>query len=199
MAEPTDQAYCGLSIVDCRLDQVAASAGSIENRQSKIDNAPRGGLVFWILIVMGLGTFAPCILLPEWREFQAMRLAEQAEQHRLDAMRRVVEREKHLLEAMQSDPAVIGRVAQRDLHFYRPGDTTVAVDVPLMVPVGAAFASQPVEPPAVLVRASTYLPSFNYDAVFCDPRTRPIVMAMSVGLIGAAMALFWARSPRRNP
>src|SRR3990172_2627474 len=62
--------------------------------------SPRGGFVFWILILMGLGTFAPCILLPEWRQYQALHLVEQAEQHRLASMRRVVEREKHMLEAM---------------------------------------------------------------------------------------------------
>ncbi|MEK7756659.1 MAG: hypothetical protein AAB385_05555, partial [Planctomycetota bacterium] len=77
----------------------------IDNRQSTIDNAPRGRFVYWMLILMGLATFTPCIVLPEWREYQALRLTEQAERHRLGAMQRVVDRERNLLEAMQSDPA----------------------------------------------------------------------------------------------
>lgn len=152
-----------------------------------------------MLILMGLGTFAPCVLLPEWREYQALRLVEQAEQHRLDAMQRVVERERHLLEAMQRDPAAIARIAQRDLHFYRPGDTTIAVDVPVM-PAGvqAPFSAEPVNPPAALARAHAYLPSLNYDALFCDAGTRSILMVMSVALIATAIASFWRRDPVRG-
>jgi cell division protein FtsB len=172
---------------------MASGAASVDNRKPKTDDCARGGFVFWMLIVMGLAAFAPCVLLPEWREYQAVRIAEQAEKHRLDAMQRVVERERHLLDAMQSDPAVIARLAQRDLHFYRPGDTTIAVDVPPVECAHDAFAAKPIELPAVLARTGAYLPRFNYDALFCDRHTRPILMAMSVGLIVTAIALFWRK------
>lgn len=144
---------------------------------------------------MGLSTFTPCVVLPEWREYQALRLAEQAERHRLDAMQRVVDRERNLLEAMQSDPAVIARIAQRDLHFRRPGDTSVSVSVPLTAPaLPEPFVPKPLEPPVALARARSYLPDFNYDQLFCDDRTRPIIMVMSVALIITAIALFSTRA-----
>ncbi len=193
MDESAGQGNCQLPIASCQLDGDGGVHSPIANRQSQIDNPSRGGLVFWMLMAMGLGTFTPCVLLPEWREYQAMHAAEQAEQHRLDRMREVVERERHLLEAMQSDPAVIARVAQRDLRFYRPGDTTVAVDVPLAASSEQPFAAKPIEPPAFLARAGGYLPRFNYDALFCDSRTRPILLAMSVGLIVVAIGLFWRK------
>lgn len=189
----SSQPDCRLSIVDSRFDDKEDQAASIGNRQSQIDNSPRGGFVFWLLIAMGLATFTPCVLLPEWREYQALRLAEQHEQHRLDGLRRAVERERQMVDAVQSDPAVIARVAQRDLHFYRPGDTTVAVDVPLQATNEEAFTPQAIELPRSMIRAGAYLPSFNYDAVFCDPRTRPIVMGLSVGLVLCACAIFWNR------
>ena len=164
------------------------------------DKSPRGGFVFWMLILMGLATFTPCVVLPEWREYQAVRLAEQAERHRLDEMQRVVDRERNLLEAMQSNPAVIARIAQRDLHFRRPGDTSVSVSVPLTATaLPEAFVAEPIEPPVALARVRSYMPDFNYDQLFCDDRTRPIIMVMSVGLIVTAIALFSTRAPVRNP
>jgi cell division protein FtsB len=163
-----------------------------ENR----DNSPRGGLVFWTLIFMGLSTFAPCVILPEWRDYQAARAAEQREQHRLDQLRRTVERERRQLEAVQNDPAVVARIAQRDLGFRRVDSTAVAVDVPqIAADEGeASFVPQMVTPPEWISRATSFLPDLDYDAVFCDDRTRPVVMLMSVSLIVAAAVLFQRRS-----
>ena len=101
-----------------------------------------------------------------------------------------------MLEGMQSDPAVIARLAQRDLHFRRPGDTSVPVSVPLAATAAQdPFVAEPIEPPAALARARSYMPDFNYDQLFCDDRTRPIILVMSVGLIVTAIALFSRRSP----
>ena len=95
---------------------------------------------------------------------------------------------------MQRDPAVIARLAQRDLGFHRPGEQPVPVAVPV---VGdwpeKAFVPTPVEPPPLVARSLSRLPDFNYDGVFCDERTRPIIMVMSVSLIVVAVALHSGR------
>jgi len=156
---------------------------------------PAGGFVFWMLILMGLSTFAPCVLLPEWRAYQAIRTTEQMELHRLRAMQRVVEHERRLLEAMQSDPAVIARLAQRDLGFHRPSDTLVTLQVPRTAePAEEPFTPEPIYPPAVLARMGSFLPRLDYDALFCDRRTRLVLMVMSVALIVVALGLFNGRS-----
>jgi hypothetical protein len=199
MVDETTETDCQLSIVDCRLEDDAPIRF---NRQSTIDNrkSTSGGFVFWILILMGLATLTPCVVLPQWREYQALRLAEQAERHRLDEIQRVVDRERNLLEAMQSDPAVIARLAQRDLHFHRPGDKSVPVSVPLTARAPEdPFIASPVDPPMALARARSYMPDFDYDELFCDKRTRPIILVMSVGLIVTAVALFSGKAPVQNP
>jgi len=177
--------------IDCRLpDEVPARF----DRQSLLGNqqSSRGGVVFWALILMGLCTFAPCVLLPEWRDYQAARGAEQRAQHRLDHLQGTVDHEKRGVEAMQNDPAVVARIAQRDLGFRRPDATTVSVEVPHVPPEesDAVFIPEPVTPPVWLGRVLGFLPDFDYDAVFCHERTRSIVMVMSVGLIVMAIALF---------
>lgn len=161
-------------------------------------DSPRGGFVFFFLALMGVATFAPCVILPEWRDYQAARLVEQREQHRLDQLKRTVANERRRLEAMQNDPTVVARIAQRDFGFRRPDEAEVAVAVGSTEANddGAAFVPEPVEPPAWFAQAASVLPDFDYDAVFCDERTRPIVMLMSVSLIVLAAVLFHRRAPR---
>ncbi len=156
----------------------------------------KGGPVFWLLALMGIGAFAPCVILPEWRDYQAARLIEQREQNRLDQLQRIVQRERLFLDALQNDPEVVARLAQRDLGFLRMDAKVIPVQVASGVDDDdSSFVLQPVTPPEWFERASAFLPDMDYDAVFCDNRTRPIVMVMSVSLIVVAVILFHRRAP----
>lgn len=172
---------------------------AIERTSVRAESSPKvnGAAVFWFLILLGVSTFAPCILLPEWRAYQAAKIAEQREQHRLDTLRSVVARERRQLDAIHNDPTVVARLAQRDLGFHRPGEKVVTVPVEnpdrfasIADLEDEGFVPQPVPPPVWFSRASWWLPDFDYDAVFCDPTTRPIVMLMSVSIIVVAVVLF---------
>ncbi len=151
---------------------------------------PVNTLVFWWLTALAVAAFAPCILLPEWRAYESLWVAEQAELHRLDALEKVVERERRLLEAVQSDPAVLSRLAQRELKFRVPGGRRVIVFAE--APPGSSdvsFTPVPPEPPALVARILSYAPVFNYDALFCAPETRTMIMGMSIALLGVALWL----------
>jgi hypothetical protein len=152
-----------------------------------------------MLILMGAATFAPCVILPEWREYQALRVVEQQEQYRVDQLQAAVDRERRLLEAMQRDPAVIARLAQRDLGFRRPGEQPVPVAVPEVDTTSDdPFEPKPVDPPELVARSLSRLPDFNYDGIFCDESTRPIIMVMSIALIVVAVALHSGRRSVRD-
>ena len=71
----------------------------------------RGGTraVFWLLVLMGLATFTPCVLLPQWRQYETLCMAEQSAQHRLEVLQGRIETERRTLEALRSDPAVVAR------------------------------------------------------------------------------------------
>ena len=149
-----------------------------------------GGPVPWLLMMMAVTVLAPCILLPEWRDYEALQLSRQAERHRLEAMQAVVEKERRTLEAIQTDPAVIARMAQRELGFQPSGSTPVPVvaDMPA-VEVDESFTPEPIPPPAFLARLLSYLPDYDYDAVFCEPRSRLVLVVMCTALIGVALWL----------
>ena len=95
MTNQTTKLHCRLPISNSpSADSENGEAFPTGNRPLEIGDSPRGGLVFWTLIFMGLSTFAPCVILPEWRDYQAARVAEQREQHRLDQLRRTVKRDR---------------------------------------------------------------------------------------------------------
>ena len=190
---------------DLRLPGVARTevCGSYSARWAPRGSS-NGAAVFWFLFVLGVVTFAPCIIVPEWRNYQVAKVAEQREKHRLDKLRQVVASERRQVEAIQNDPTVVARLAQRDLGFLRPGEKIVAVDVGDSHQfAGMAdldedyFVPAPVLPPSWFTRATWWLPDFNYDAIFCDPSTRPIVMLMSISVIVVAVALFHRPTPAR--
>lgn len=172
-------------------------------------------VVFWGLIALSLATFAPCILLPEWRNYQYVRTAEQAQFHRLNQLQNQIDQKRRMLRALRTDPAAIARLAQRDLSFHRFGEQVVRVAVPLSSNgverfssdvfeplssdvtgplasgvIGAPFVPTPVEPPAIVARALRFLPAFDYDSVFNDKRMRPMVLGLSIGLLVFSFWLF---------
>jgi hypothetical protein len=151
-------------------------------------------VVFWLLTIMGFAAFAPCILLPEWREYQTLRVAEQREQFRVDQIREEVAKEQRGLEALRSDPAVVARLARREFAFHQPGEGIVAVPVAHVPEPARGFVPQAVEPPAVLQRYERYLPRLNYDVLFCEGETRILIMGMSLCLILLTVVLFTRRT-----
>ena len=154
-----------------------------------------GAIVFWLLLLMATAAFAPCVLLPEWRQLQALHIAEQAQQRRVEQMQQRVDQERRLLEAMCRDPAVLARLARRELGFHSEQERQVPVYGTIagnndrrtsLQSLGNVQTDVPLE----AVRAEAVWPDLKYDRIFCDPRTRPIIMAMSVGVVAAAFGLF---------
>jgi hypothetical protein len=147
--------------------------------------------VYWLLIGMALVTFAACVLLPEWRHLQTLRVAEQGERLRVEQMQALVDHERRLLEAMTSDPGVVARMAQRELG-YQP---VAGRAVPVMNPVdgtGLAIHAAVAEPREVVVPPIAAWPPLAFDRIFCDPEKRPILMGMSIALAATAFFLFGA-------
>jgi hypothetical protein len=157
---------------------------------------PGGGasVVSWSLLVMGLATFAPCVLVPEWCAYRDFRLCEQREQHSVGSWEKRVERERRLIEAMQTDPNVMARLAQRDLGFRAPDGKPVRVAVSNRVaPNDEPLAPVMVPLPNAVAKLRAWLPNLDYERVFCDEGTRVILIIMSVVAMGCAI---WI--PRRR-
>ncbi|MFQ5461181.1 MAG: hypothetical protein ACE5E5_00995 [Phycisphaerae bacterium] len=159
---------------------------------AEIPTPGRGAaLVFLLLTSMGLAALTPCVLLPEWRKYELLDRAAQIEQYKLDRLNQRIVAEQTRLDALCRDPGAVARLAQRDLGYRRKGMRSIPVAA-MTVPdePGEMFRPLPVTPPAVVLRAVAFLPELDYDRIFCDRETRPIVMLMSIGLIVTAFAVF---------
>jgi hypothetical protein len=144
----------------------------------------------WPLLLLALAGYLPCVLLPAWRDYQAVALAAQIEQRRAEAMRQSVQKQRRAVEAVRTDPAVVTRLAQRELAFVRLGETQV--EVPGVRVVSGATAPPPLEPvgpPAAVERIVARLPDADYDRVFCEEPARTMVMLLSGGVLVAAFAI----------
>jgi len=159
------------------------------------------GLMFWVLIGLAVAGFAPCVLLPVWRDYQAAALVVQREAAVVGQMQADVEKQRRAVGALRTDPAVAERLAQRELSYRRPGQRQVTVSgVPVShVEPAALPPPQPVPPPPTLAGLLARLPRADYDRIFCEPRTRLVVMLMCGGLAAAALILYGPRSRKSLP
>jgi hypothetical protein len=154
---------------------------------------PLNGAVYWLLVTMGVGGLALCVLLPESRELQRLAAAEQAHVRSLNAIRQNLEREERLLEALQGDPAVLARLARRELNYRSPYDRFVTLaaeeSAPLVVPEDEPGVSSPQT--ADPLRA--YLPDYDYDGMLHHAETRNAIAFLSIALLATSAGLFWRR------
>lgn len=187
----------------------------------RIDPAP-GGFVYWSLVLMGLTAFAPAVLLPEWRAVEALRVREQLERRRLENLENAVDRERRMIEGLRGDPAVIGRVAQRELGFRRVEDQSVLLrsddfsvqhqqatkldtmvdlavesdqtpdDTPVDSPSGVPMDGAR-EVPEFFAGLARLAPPLPYDRLYGHGGARTIMMILGMSAIGAAVLLFGRR------
>ncbi len=161
-----------------------------------VDTPARQGfgaaLTFWLLCGMGLAVLAACVFVPEWRAYEDLQLAKQQAQYHSEQMGESLAQERRLLEAMYSDPAVIGRLARRELGFHGIDDKTIYVEKAAQwyEPQTKDFVAKEVEPPEFVSSMLLRLPAYDYDRLFCDGQTRKLLMVLSVGLIASAFLLF---------
>ncbi|MCC7293892.1 MAG: hypothetical protein IT449_17675 [Phycisphaerales bacterium] len=157
-------------------------------------------ILFWGLLLLGTSGLAPAILLPQWRAYESMCVAEQREQHRHQRMAEAVAQERRLLDGLRTDPALVERVAQRDLSVQPvEGDiVAVAAAAEVVESTDAGFVPAPVPAPTWMQPTLARLPSLDYDAVFCEPPTRTVIIVSSLGVICTALMLY-GRSGRARP
>jgi hypothetical protein len=179
--------------------QIAKSA--IGNRQSAIDNSPfripSDGPVFWSLFILGIGTLAPCVLMPEWRRYEELYVAEQTARHQVDLLTRAVEDESRRAEALRSDPMVIVRLAQRDLGLVRADEEPVPVAVaPVSRTAEDPFTPQPPPPPELVKTLASRLPDYDYAGLFTERSSRTPLLVMSISLLVVTFLLFTRSAPQ---
>ncbi len=157
--------------------------------------------MFWGLLLLAAAGLAPSLLLPEWRQYEALKIAEQIEQAEITALETELARQKRLLDAVRLDPAVVYRLAERDLGIQtEPGSYVPVRPVVDGSDAPPPFTPQPVEPPPWIASFTSHLPDLDYDAAFCEPRSRNAMIVMSTAVLCVAFSLYGRRrEPADDP
>jgi hypothetical protein len=156
--------------------------------------------VAWVLLLAGLGTLAPTVLLPIWDDLQTLRFVEDLERAETESFRKTLESKKRHMDALRSDPAVVARVARRESYIRGPEDTVF---------VGQAYSARRGATPEIPTRQSItslewlleWIPApIKSEAmtVFGIHRFRPMLIGLSVVSMSVGLFLFPVRKPRRT-
>jgi hypothetical protein len=160
------------------------------------------GLVFWMLIGLSLCGFTPCMILPAWREYQTAELNARVREAEVAELQAEVSRRRRLLDAAHNDPAVVSRLAQRELGYRRPGEIVIPVAVEALPPTEDEDAAvndlTPAEPPVAIRRVLDYAPQWDYDALFCESPARETILGLSTVLFISAFIIFWPKVSRHD-
>lgn len=163
----------------------------IQDENARIVPGQGGALVFWILTAMGIAVLTPTVLLPEWQRFEKLDLEAQRQAYEVGLLEEELEQQQRLLRAINSDPAVINRLARRELNYRNPEEVSVPVEAPIVARTETkAFDPTPPAPPRWVAAFTHRLPHLPYDRVFSDHKLQPILTVLSVGVIVIALLLF---------
>ena len=143
---------------------------------------------------MAVGTFAPCVLYPVWQSYHDLQLASRLEARRVDAMQSRLDHERRLLHALRNDPHVVARLARRDLGIQSSNDRSIRVGVTKQSSMPEhAFNPRPDFASVITEETGTDRSGTQLAAVFRNPKSRRLLMVMSVALMGVAL---WIPSHR---
>ena len=144
-----------------------------------------------VLVAIGLGLIACCVLIPQAEENR--RLAHQRAQLRvgLEHLEKQVQRNDEFLRRLGSDPMLAERLAQRQMKFVRKGSGVLEVDGETDE-ISSPFLLTTVPPPLPLPE---YQPQVGALAKWCrDTQTR--LYMIGGGLMLIALGLVMGYSPK---
>jgi hypothetical protein len=160
-------------------------------------------IMFWVLTLMALAVFAPCVLTPAWVEVQEVRAYEREMAGLIGDLQAQVTRNEAQIQALLADPLVNERIARRELNFQPAGEQVIRWSpeelAALRVPTSALAMETPLtqEPPHWVQVVGKWLPAWPWHELFVKTTNRTLLLAMAGGLLSAAFLLF-GRTTRVN-
>ncbi|MEE9295210.1 MAG: hypothetical protein V3W34_09665 [Phycisphaerae bacterium] len=181
------------------LDYESAAVGASAFAAAETLRRGPSPVLFWTLVLMSSAVFAPCVIVPLWQNYSALKMAEQLELRAVEQMRADLEGQRRHLAGLRDDPLVVTRVAQRELAYAGPDERSVRVgrfDQP------PARLSQPwpppVQPPQAVRRVLDGLPWSSHWPMYCDRSRRVMLICLCGATLVAAFLIFPPR-PRSRP
>lgn len=164
---------------------------------------PRGtGLLFWAMFLSGGGGLAACLLLPAYLEYRAALTEQEAVRQRAATLEYQRTARDAQIDHLKNDPSYAERLARRELGIETPGVRTIRISPPPASAGEVDDASAATSAAATAERSENWRRSLDdairrypFLSLFVLKDTRRIVMALSAGVVLAALVLLNRERP----
>lgn len=180
------------------------------HRDGQVGDAPAGSaiaqhcIMFWVLTVLAMAVFAPCVLAPIYVETEQI-LATERQLERLVVERTAeMKRNEERIKAIEADPQVNERILRRELNYRPEGERIIqwsSAELAAM-PVDLSALETPQEPlapvnayPAWVLKLGEWLPAWPWRKLFVESPNRELLVIMAAGLLAAAFFLYGPLPP----
>lgn len=162
-------------------------------------------IMFYLLSTVALLIFAPCVIVPIWRDVQKLGETERALRALVLQLQDQMEKNKIRIDALKNDPLVIERVARRELNRTSADEQHVrwsaAELAALRLNIPHDLYDKPELPPLSVPpwveSAKKWLPAWAWPEMFAKSPNREFLLVMAGCLLLTAFVLYTPRAECR--
>jgi hypothetical protein len=159
-------------------------------------------IMYWLLTLVAMAIFAPCVLMPIWVRSDQILESEQDARRLISELEMQVDRNAERIRALTADPAVNERLMKHELRYREEGEQLIAwpkselaaipVDLSELQPEDD-FEPAPNPYPQWALAVRQWLPKWQWRELFTKSPSRPLLLMMSAGLLITAVLLYGPR------
>lgn len=184
-------------------------------RNSKADGPTNGHgavaqhcIMFWVLTVLAMAVFAPCVLAPIYAETEQIMETERKLEQLVSDLKEQANRNEERIKAIQGDPQVNQRIIRRELNYRFEGEQIIQWSAAELAGtrLDLSMLENPQEPlppinpyPAWVLKLGKWLPAWPWRKLFVDSPNRELLAIMAAGLLATAFLLYGPLPPMAEP
>lgn len=165
-------------------------------------------IMFWVLTVLAIAVFAPCVLAPIYAETEQIMETEQKLERLVADLKEQANRNEERIKAIKADPQVNQRIIRRELNYRFEGEQIIqwpaaelaSTRLDLSMLENAEEPLPPINPyPAWVLRLGEWLPAWPWRKLFVESPNRELLAFMAAGLLATTFFLYGPLPPIAGP
>ncbi|NLE59148.1 MAG: hypothetical protein GX616_12365 [Planctomycetes bacterium] len=161
-------------------------------------------IMFWVLTVLAMVVFAPCVLAPIYAETEQIMETEQKLERLVADLKQQADRNEERITAVKGDPQVNQRIIRRELNYRFDGEQIIQWSAAELAGtrLDLSMLENPPEPlppinpyPAWVLTLGEWLPVWPWRKLFVESPNRELLVIMAAGLLATAFFLYGPLPP----
>jgi cell division protein FtsB len=156
-------------------------------------------IMFWVLTVLAIIVFAPCVLAPIYAETEQLLDTERKLERLVVDLADQEKRNEARIKAFKADPMVNERIIRRELNYRPEGEQVIQWSAAELAAMrvdlsGLDPANEPLPPvnpyPSWVLKLGEWLPAWPWRKLFVQSPNRELLLMMAAGLLATAFFLY---------